>query len=278
MNSILEISSSVVINTLNEEDNIEACIRSIQSFAREIIVCDMHSDDRTVEIAQSLGARIVYHERTGYVEPARYYAISQAQHDWVLVLDADERMTDFLAQRLQEIAQQNNVDLVLFGVLYNYFGGYVRYGGFYQTNFPRFFRRTTYLQTYQASETLVHQNFRELERADIPRIQLPGEYYILHEAYPTVEKYIYKTIGMYARLEAEQRVSKGERFVAWRMMAEPIREFLRKFLGRQGYRDGWRGFILATLYAVFRFAVWANIWFLQGTQKQTVVSHPSDQR
>ena len=69
---------SVVINTLNEENNIGACIESVQGFADEIVVCDMYSDDRTVEIAESYGAKVVFHERVGFVEPARFFAISQA--------------------------------------------------------------------------------------------------------------------------------------------------------------------------------------------------------
>src|SRR5688572_27812596 len=94
---------AVVINTLNEESNIGNCIDSVLELADEIVVCDMHSEDRTLEIARQKGARVVLHPRTGFVEPARRFAISQARHEWVLVLDADERMTDMLAARLKEI-------------------------------------------------------------------------------------------------------------------------------------------------------------------------------
>lgn len=258
--------NSVIINTLNEELNIADCIRSAQGFADEFIVCDMHSDDHTVEIAANLGARVIFHERTGYVEPARHYAISHASYEWVLVLDADERMTEKLAARLKGIVKENRVDVVMFGVLYNYFGGYVWHGGFFKTNFPRFFRKTFYLENYMPSEAVIHQNFRTLEKIAERRTQLPPDYYILHEAYPTIEKYIQKTVGMYARLEAKQRVASGGRFSAWRMLGEPVKEFVIRFFRLQGFRDGWRGFILAVLFGVFRFTVWANIWFL--TQPQ----------
>ena len=82
---------TLVINTLNEEGHIAGCINSAKSIADEIIVCDMYSDDDTVKIAESLGAKIVFHERTGFVEPARHFAISKASYEWVLVLDADEQ-------------------------------------------------------------------------------------------------------------------------------------------------------------------------------------------
>lgn len=86
------VELSVVINTLNEEKNIKACIESVRSFASEIIVVDMESDDSTVEIARSCGAKVFSHARVGYVEPARNFAISHATGNWILILDADERL------------------------------------------------------------------------------------------------------------------------------------------------------------------------------------------
>src|SRR5688500_8186807 len=87
---------SVIINTLNEEANIAACVESVR-WAEDVVVVDMHSEDRTAALAESLGCRVFLHERTGYVEPARNFAIAQARHDWVLVLDADERASKALA-------------------------------------------------------------------------------------------------------------------------------------------------------------------------------------
>src|ERR1035437_3052148 len=95
---------SLVVNTLNEELNIRECIESAKYLVDEIIVCDMHSEDKTVEIAKSLNAKVFYHEKMGYADPARYYAISQATCEWVLVLDADERMTPDLVSKLKLIA------------------------------------------------------------------------------------------------------------------------------------------------------------------------------
>src|SRR3989344_4736210 len=96
---------SVVINTLNEEKNIERVIRSVK-WASEVLVCDMYSDDKTVAIAKKLGARVVYHKKTGYVEPGRNFAISKTSCDWVLVLDADEEILEPLARRLEEMVKK----------------------------------------------------------------------------------------------------------------------------------------------------------------------------
>src|SRR3989344_2370341 len=94
---------SVVINTLNEEKNIERVIKST-SWADEIIVCDMYSTDRTVEFARKSGAKIVFHKKLNYVEPARNFAISKASNEWVLILDSDEEIPSTLSEKLIRIA------------------------------------------------------------------------------------------------------------------------------------------------------------------------------
>ncbi len=253
---------SVVINTLNEEANIRPCIESVRALADEIVVCDMSSDDRTAELAEALGARVIGHERTGFVEPARHFAISQARYEWILVLDADERMTPRLASRLREVAEKGDTDVVCLWRLSWYFGGWVRHGGFFSGNFPRFFRKRVYLDSYRQDEELVHHNFRALA-GQRNRLQLSSEYYILHLAYPDVEKYVVKTLGMYARVEAEQRAALGESCPWWRLFAVPVMVFIRAFVWRRGFIDGMRGFVLAVLYSVYRFTVWANLWLLR---------------
>jgi len=256
------VAISVVINTLNEESNIADCMASVRGLADEIVVCDMHSDDRTAEIARALGARVVYHPRTGFVEPARHYAISQASHDWVLVIDADERMTPGLKERLAEIARDDTCDLVSFCILFEYFGDFLRDGAFCANRFPRFFRKQVYLDNYDPSEEQVHQNFRMLEVRVAYKTELPPQFHLLHLAYPTIEKYVCKTVGMYARIEAEQMHERGVPFSLRKMLLQPIRAFVRSYLLRGGYRAGVRGLVKTVLYSVYRFTVWANLWFL----------------
>lgn len=260
-------SISVVINTLNEEANIGACIDSVAGLASEIVVCDMHSDDRTAEIARERGARVVRHPRTGFVEPARRFAIEHARHEWVLVLDADERMTATLAARLREAVREDDYDVVSFWSLYWYFGGWVRHGGFFSGHWRRLFRKSIYLSTYSAAEERVHHNFESLKKAE-RILQLPKDCCIEHYAYPSVEKYVAKTLGMYARIEGEQYVKEGRQPSLPRMLGEPLKEFAVRFLLLQGYRDGMRGFILACLYACHRFCVWANVWYLRDREKE----------
>ena len=95
---------SVVINTWNEEQNLPWSLGSVRSWADEIVVVDMHSQDRTREIAESFGAKVYLHEWLGFADPARAFAIAQATCDFVLLLDADEMIPKPLSRELQRIA------------------------------------------------------------------------------------------------------------------------------------------------------------------------------
>jgi glycosyltransferase involved in cell wall biosynthesis len=255
---------SVVINTLNEEANIRRCIESVKDIADEIIICDMHSEDRTVEIANECGAIVIYHERTGYVEPARHYAISNANHEWVLVIDADEVMTGKLAEKLKEIVRADKADVVFLGILYDYFGKFIRHGGFFNNNnFPRLFRKKVYMETYDKRDEFVHRGFTNLREKVANRIKLPLEYHIEHYPYPTIKSYIDKTVGKFAVIEAQNMFDSGEKFKLFMLIFDPLKVFITAYIIRLGFLDGFEGFILTTLYAVYRFAVWANLRFLE---------------
>src|SRR3989344_399647 len=83
---------SVVINTLNEEKNLPRALSSVKNFADEVVVVDMKSKDNTQVLARNYGAKVYEHEQSGYVEPARNFAISKATSDWIFILDADEEV------------------------------------------------------------------------------------------------------------------------------------------------------------------------------------------
>ncbi|MGN7613610.1 glycosyltransferase family 2 protein [Magnetococcales bacterium HHB-1] len=259
---------SLVINTLNEEENIHDCIVSAKSLVNEVIICDMYSEDRTAEIARSLGARVIDHKRTGgFVEPARRFAISHAKFQWVLVLDADERMTDPLKEKLLEIVKEDQQEVVSFWSLYWFFGAWARHGGFYNGKWTRFFRKRCYLESYSKEEELVHGNFRSLRRSDYKLLDLPSDFYIEHYAYPTFELYVTKTLGKYARIEAEQYVEMGRRFSLWRLLYEPTKEFIYRLLFRGGLKGGVHGLLLIALYSMFRFSVWGNVWAIERSKE-----------
>jgi hypothetical protein len=104
-------SVGAIIHTRNEERNVADAIRSV-GWADRVLVVDMESTDRTVEIAQQLGAEVAHHEHTGIVEPARNWALAHLDTDWVMVLDADERVPEKLARLFDRISAGDEADVV----------------------------------------------------------------------------------------------------------------------------------------------------------------------
>lgn len=137
---------SVVINTLNEEKNIALAIKSVREFADEVVVVDMHSEDKTCEVAESLGAKVFTFERKSYVEPARNFAISKASGDWVFILDADERATPQLLAKLKKIVKENQYDFVNIPRKNLIFGKWIRHSLWWPDYNIRFLERFGYLE------------------------------------------------------------------------------------------------------------------------------------
>ena len=101
------VNITIIVHTHNEEKNIEGCIKSAKLLTDEITLVDMESTDNTVEIARSLNVSIFNFPRSNYVEPAREFGIKQAKTDWVLILDADERVTEELANEIKFVIRNS---------------------------------------------------------------------------------------------------------------------------------------------------------------------------
>jgi len=256
---------SVVINTYNEEKNIADCIKSIQGLASEIVVCDMYSTDNTVKIAEALGAKIFLHKKEKVVEPARFAAISFATQPWILVLDADERMISKTAEKIREAITQPYDTIFIWSKNY-YFGDYVAHGGFYY-QMARCFRKDLYVNSYIDEEAKTHMNFSSVQRHSKAPLHLTREYYYEHLAYPVIEKYVAKTIGYYASLEAIENHGAGVKFSRFKMIAQPCKTFFRKYFLLKGYKDGVRGLVVCVFYSVYEFSKWANVWMLEQQRK-----------
>lgn len=255
---------SAVINTLNEEANIAACIASVRAVADEIVVCDQESSDRTVEIARFLGAKVVTFPRIrgNFVGAPKKFAIENATGEFILSIDADERVTPRLARKLRELAAANQYDVVHFRKKNLYFGGYPIHSLPFFIPEPLFFRRSVYLQNYSGAEEQHHNNYAGVRFAE-PALTLPPSYHFIHLAYPTIEKYVTKTLGWYARVEAEQWHESGRTFSQRQMLEEPARFFFGSFVKKRGYRDGTRGLILHVLFSGYLFLRWANLWLIE---------------
>ena len=245
---------SVVINTLNEERRLPYALRSVQDWADEIVVVDMHSDDKTIEIAEAFGARVFTHERVGYADPARAFALARSTGDWILILDADELVPPRLARRLRDAVNADEADVVDIPRLNYMLGEPLAWTGWgpSQDHHQRFFRKGWIEATSD-----IHAFLRLREGARILELTPEDGLALIHFNYVDVAHFIEK-LNRYTTIEAVERARTRRRLTRLRATAATIREFVNRFLRHRGYRDGWRGFYLAGLMAFYRFAVHAK--------------------
>lgn len=242
---------SVVILTRNEEKHLPACLASVR-WADEVLVIDSFSTDRTVQIAQAAGARV---EELSFVNYAamRDTGLSLARGDWVLFVDADERASDELRKEILSVIQHSQIAVRKSPIVgywiprQNYiFGAWVRHAGWYPDRQLRLMQRT---RAHYDPARPVH----ELVVLEGEAGELCG--HLIHINYETVGEFVRKQ-KHYARYDAQKLSADGIRAKAHNFVLQPMREFRRRYIALQGYRDGWRGLLLSLLMAWYVFEVY----------------------
>jgi (heptosyl)LPS beta-1,4-glucosyltransferase len=238
------------ILTKNEAGHISDCIKSIH-WADEIMLEDSFSDDGTVEIAQKLGAQIFQNKFVNFAE-ARNTALKNAKAlgaEWVLFVDADERVTPELAQEIREAVRNN--DLAGWWIpRYNIIWGHtMRGGGWYPDHQLRLMR--TDIARYD-SERQVH----EIVILDGQAGYLKEHF--LHYNYDSLLQFKLKQ-SRYIDLEAKILKEKGIRARPWTYLSMPLREFHRRYFLLQGYKDGWVGVQVCILMSWYVFVTYLRL-------------------
>lgn len=243
---------SVVINTYNEAKNIVRCLESVR-WADEIVIVDMHSTDKTRELAKRYTNKIFLHEQSGYVEPARNFAIAKARNEWILVLDADEEIPEKLAQTLQSLPiDMPETSIVSLPRKNMIFGKWIQHSGWWPDHLVRFFKKGTVTwkdAIHSVPET--NGNMLTLTGADNA---------ILHHNYESVSQFLHKNLEIYAAREAEELSEKGYAFDYADAIRFPLKEFLSRYFAREGYKDGFHGLVLGVLMAMYHFTVFLYLW------------------
>ena len=253
---------SAVINTFNEEKNIQRAIKSV-AWADEIIVCDMYSNDKTASLARKLGAKVVFHKRTDFVEPARNYALSKATGDWILILDADEDIPETLAKRLQEIVNKTQqIEAVEIPRKNIIFGKWMKYTGWWPDYQIRFFQKGTVVW-----QDAIHS--KPKLNGLVLTLEAKEQWAITHKNYQSIDQFI-ERMNRYSNFEAEQLQKKGYKFGWQDVLEKPLNEFLSRFFAREGYKDGLHGLALSLLQAFSFLVVYLKVWQMQSFEEQQI--------
>ncbi len=244
---------SVVIVAWNEEKNLPRVVASVKDLADEIVVVvDKVSLDKTAEVAKKLGCKVYFHEHMGIVEPMRSFAISKAKYEWILLLDADEEVSEGLAQKIKETIVSSSVDFVRIPRKNLIFGKWIKSDHWWPDYVYRLFKK----------DALTWDNaIHSVPFTRGVRIDLPAEekYCLIHHNYTSIFEYVDK-INRYTDHQKDVVLAKGYRFVMSDLITKPIDEFIGQYFARHGYRDGIHGLALSLLQAFSELVLYLKLW------------------
>jgi glycosyltransferase involved in cell wall biosynthesis len=233
-----------LIITLNEEQNIAEVIKNID-FVDEIIVLDAYSTDKTVEIAQSFEHVKVYQNRFENFTDQRNLALDYANHNWILFLDADERLTPELKDEIfQTVQQENTVEAYYFYRKFMFKGKPLHFSGWQTDKNIRLFKKDA---ARYSKERLVHEILRVKGRTRVMKHKL------IHYSFLNYKSYKNK-MESYAKLKAKELYMKEVKPNFFHFYIKPAYKFLYKYIIRLGFLDGKKGFTICYLnaYSVYR--------------------------
>ncbi|MFH1073467.1 MAG: glycosyltransferase family 2 protein [Candidatus Firestonebacteria bacterium] len=233
---------SAVIITKNEESNIIDCLQTLD-FADEVIIVDSESNDKTISLAKSYTNKIYTRKWNGYAAQ-KNYGISRAKNEWILSLDADERISEELKREIKSLKFDYEGYLL---PIKNYFlGKWLKYGGQYPDHHLRLFKKSKGRFSYGIKE--VHETVN-MDKDMVVKLRTP----VLHYSYNSVSAYFHK-FNLYTYLEASGRFCRRKKPSWYGIFIRPATRFFKYYFVKLGFLDGIRGLLFHSFSAVYVFA------------------------
>ena len=251
---------SVVINAQNVEADLPQALASVRSLADEIVVIDQSSTDKTSEIAKTAGAKVFSHESVEYVEKVRNFAISKANGNWILILDPDEEVPQGLAREIQKILKNPKADYYRIPRKNIIFSHWMKHAKWWPDYNIRLFKKGVV-----SWNEVIH---------GVPMTQGVGgeiedkeELSIIHHNYDGIDDYLEKMIR-YSEIQSEDLIKNKYN---WKdLVSKPMNEFLGRYFGGKGYKDGLHGLVLSLLQAFSEFIVYIRVWGKNGYPEKEI--------
>ena len=243
---------SVILITRNEEANLADCLASLEGIAQQIVVVDTNSSDRTLDIAKSYGAVIAQPQDWPGFGPQKNRALDLATGEWVLSLDADERLTPALKSEIvTAIHHSAHVDCFAIPRLSWYCGRFIRHSGWNPDYVDRLFKRGS----ARFSDDLVHE--RLLHSGQVAKLENP----MLHYSFMNYSQVLQK-IDRYSTASAEQAFAQGKTSTPLKAVLHSVWSFFRTYFLQAGFLDGPQGFTLAMSNAQGTYYRYIKLWHL----------------
>ncbi len=248
---------SVALAVYNEQDNLGECLESIKSLATEIVIVDGRSNDHTVDIANQYGARVMVEENRTNFHVNKQHAIDSCTHDWILQLDADERVSSMLLAEIKAIITSDGSTKADAYYLKrrNYFlGRWMNKGGMYPDPVIRLFKK--------GKAHLPQASVHELMSVDGSTGWLQND--LLHIADPNFSRYLLRS-NRYTSLQAEDWLKEGKIgtdtwSVILYVLIKPAVRFLEIYLRHKGFMDGFPGFVFAWYSGIHIASSYVKYW------------------
>jgi hypothetical protein len=247
---------TVTVITRNESAHIEACLASVD-WVDERLVVDCGSTDDTVALAERAGARVIFNAWPGYAAQ-KNFAASQATHDWILSVDADERVTPELADEIRErLGTESTTPGYRIPRITWHLGRWFRTTDWFPDSQLRLYDRRRGRWTPRQ----VHES--------VQVDGTPGDlrHLLRHYAYRDLAHHL-ETMNRYTTLAAEDLFAAGRRVGATDLLVHPPAAFLRNYLLKGGISDGVPGLIVSTMNAYYVFLKMAKVWELERAARQ----------
>ncbi|TYB79579.1 glycosyltransferase family 2 protein [Bizionia myxarmorum] len=246
---------SAIILTKDEIHNIESVIRSV-NFADEIIVVDSFSTDGTFEKAKSLNATVIQRNFSYHAEQ-KNWIIPQAKHNWVLIVDADERVTPELQSEIMAILNSQPKHAAYWiGRINHFMGKRVNYSGWRNDKVIRLFQR----DLCQYDDKLVHEEI--IAQGSVGYLNSK----FLHYTYTTMDAYMEK-MNRYATKQAEEYDKKTGRLTPYHFVIKPLWGFLKHYIVQSGFRDGVVGLTIGYIQGYVVYMRYVKLWLLRRNLK-----------
>lgn len=249
---------SAIVITKNEAHNLAECLATL-NWVHEIVVVDAESEDGTGEMAREFTDKVFIRTWEGYAR-AKSFALAQATGEWVLSIDADERITPELREEICALlSAQPQCEGYEMPRLANFLGKWMMHGGWYPGYVLRLFRR----------EAGGFDNVAVHEAVHVQGKRGRLRHHLLHYTDPDIRHYFEK-YNRYTSLAAEEMQRSGKRFHVWDLLFRPVWFFFRMYVLRTGFMDGLPGLMLATFSASYVFTKYAKLWELERTKTETI--------
>ena len=240
---------SVSIITLNEEANLRRCLESVRALGAEIVVIDSGSTDKTGEVAREFGALFEFAPWAGHVAQ-KSRALQRCSRPWALCLDADEALTPELGESIRTVfaAREPSVSGYWLNRRTFYLGQWI-----WHAWYPEWRLRLVRRDRAAWAGLDPHD---KLEVANGPTARLPGD--LLHYSFRDLDDHL-RRVNQYARIMARSYAATGRRFHWHQLLFSPGVAFAKHLLWKQGWRDGWRGWLISGVCALGVFAKYAYL-------------------